>query len=82
MSHSGVPIVSQVAQLVSGAERDSNQAPTPIAPPAAPSLSSSAVTAAGNTETESEGQGIAANILTKPAVDEEPETASSMLLGS
>lgn len=81
MSHSGVPVISQVAGLVAGAEGDGNQPPTPALPPPAPTLATPAVAAAGNAETESEGKGVAANILTKPGEDEQPETASSMLLG-
>lgn len=80
MSHSGVPVVSQVAQLVSGAEGNSNNAPAPIQAPAAPTLAQT--TEAANDETENEGQGQAADILTRGPVEDDPETASSVLLGS
>jgi hypothetical protein len=90
MTHSGVPGVQQAAQasddIYEGVknvfEGQGTTAPAVAAPPPAPTLAST--TSAANTETASEGQGQAADILGgyKEEEDENnPQTATSLLSG-
>lgn len=79
MSQSGVPIISQLAGLTTNGATP----PTPVAPPAAPTLTSAGVAEAANEETMEEGQGQAADILTGGGYKGSPNvpTARSILGG-